>query len=715
MIPRLTTICLILFLCSSAGPTLAGPPQPDRLSESLDSLGLARERVGTRPEGYWTRFPRPDQIPHLLASFPSLFAEPLRLYDFGRTMGNAAQTYLDPARPDTPSSLHNLIYFLGVEKRVGGFRNYTTNLKPEDSSVASLAEALRELWLRADRLVSYRTFGAASEWQDVPDSQISLFVAGVPGAFRAPLGACIRDLAEAGHWWRVAMRNVPESLRREVLDISDLSDSQGDGTKYYPALDDAVRLLDEHSLYYSGMKCAAAMERLAQSLSRVPEKNAKDWKRVAIRTPLGQIVLGSPKDDTYDEPCLLIVEPRGKDSYLGASGSARGTDCPLSLIVDLEGADRYDAGTEPAQGSAILGCAILYDRSGADRYTATDRAQGYGLLGLGVVYDRAGDDTFEMHTGGQGCGYFGIGLLLDGGGNDSCRMWAEGQGQGGVGGGVGVLAALGGNDVYYAEPDATIAGRADYHSENKITANNVQGSGTGRRGDGSDGHSWAGGLGALLDVGGNDRYEAGNWCQAIGYWFGTGILFDSEGDDVYRSVYFSQASGAHFCNAALLDESGNDRHELWFNRGASIAFGWDYSNILLVDKGGSDLYDGGESCVGLSTGRSHVLLYDAAGDDEYRLNAGSAGLGQSSPRDDFIHPDPNAPYFFYSTSFGMLLDCGGVDKYLRRAADSTYHPDSLAVSGSFWRSPVDTAGGLFGAGADWEGGRVADFYWWDKE
>ena len=52
----------------------------------------------------------------------------------------------------------------------------------------------------------------------------------------------------------------------------------------------------------------------------------------------------------------------------------------------------------------------------------------------------------------------------------------------------------------------------------------------------------------IIDIGGDDRYESGNWSLGIGYWFGTGIVYDSEGDDIYRSVYFTQASGAHFCN-----------------------------------------------------------------------------------------------------------------------------------------------------------------------
>jgi hypothetical protein len=713
---RLTALVLCWLSLPAALRAETGTRGPDRLLEALDSLGIARTELGTRPLGYWTRFPRPEQIPHLLASFPALFSEPLRLYDFGRTMANAAQIYLDPTRPDTPSALHNLIYFLGVDQRVGGFRNYSANLVHAQAGADDLAGALSDLWLRSDALTEYRSFGARPVWSEPPDSQIAQFVAAVPAPYRGPLAVCLRDFAEAEHWWRIAMRNVPERLEARVRSINDLGDTQVDGVRYYPELDDMAARLDEHSLYYAGMKCAAACERLARELSGIaPAKSQGQPPRPArITTPLGVVVVGTTGDDAYDSPAMLILEPGGRDTYRGPSASAQGSTLPLSAVVDVQGDDTYVSDVDFTQGSAVLGFGLVYDAQGDDRYTARNHAQGFGLFGLGVLFDGGGNDIYEMHTSGQGCGYFGIGLHLDGGGRDSCRIWGQGQGHGGVGGGVGVLAALGGDDVYYAEPDPKIAGRADYHSEGKIAENDAQGSGTGRRGDGSDGHSWAGGLGALLDIGGNDRYEAGNWCQAIGYWFGTGILFDSEGDDTYRSVYFSQASGAHFCNAALIDEGGNDRHELWFNKGASMAFGWDYTNALLLDKGGNDVYDGGQSCVALSTGRSHVLLYDAGGDDEYRLDSAAAGFGEASPRDDFFAPDPVAPYMFYSKSSALLLDCGGRDRYVRKLSDGATMADTLAVSGCFWRKPATTDGALHGGGGDFESGRVPDFEWWDR-
>jgi hypothetical protein len=706
-------LSLVFAVTLSADPANADPIDP--LRDALSSWDLTRSDLGTRPNGYWTRFPRLAEVPHLLPSFPALFAEPLRMYDFGRTMGNAADIYLDPERPDTPSALHNLIYYLGVEKRVSGFRNYTTNIVTGTPNHLTLTHALRELWLRADLLLQYRTFGVRAEWPREPDSAISAFVSEVPAAIEPALTTFVANIGEVIHWWNIAMRNVDPTQAAMLFNITDLADTQGDGTRYIPELDDIASTLDEHALYYACMKWAASCDQLNHQLRDISfDRNVRSLTPVTLVTPLGLIVVGGTGHDNHTGPALAIIDLGGNDTYHGQVASSIDLSHPLGAVIDLSGHDKYVSETEFAQGSGRLGCGVLYDASGNDVYTAMGHAQGFGLFGLGVVYDRSGDDRFDMRVSGQGCGYFGIGLLLDGAGTDEYRIWAEGQGQGGIGGGVGVLATRGGNDLYYAESDAEIAGRADYHSELKITANNVQGSGNGRRGDGSDGHSWAGGLGVIIDVGGDDRYESGNWSLGVGYWFGTGILYDSEGDDVYRSVYFTQAAGAHFCNAALIDESGDDRHELWFNAGASIAFGWDFTNALLIDKSGDDFYQGGQSCVALATGRSTAILYDGGGDDEYRLDDGKAGFGESTIRDDFIKPSPVAPYMYYARSVGILLDAGGRDLYLRQTADGNTHPDTLAKDGHTWRNPDSDVGKNHGGGFDTEGGTVPEFYLWDE-
>jgi len=631
-------------------------------------------------------------------------------------MGNAAATYLAPTYPDTPSALHNLIFFLGIDHRTGTFRNYSVNPIDSVPGAAPLEAALARLWLRAGSQTQFRAFGTRAEWPGAPDTLFARFAAAIPADARRPLAIFVANLDDALYWWQIAVRNVPGDLRAQVFAVRDLGDTQGDGTKYYPQYDDAAALIDESSLYYAGMKVAVACESLARTLSGLPSGTWPAGKTpVTIETPFGALVVGTPGRDDFLGPALAIVDPGGDDTYHGNVGASIDPDRPFGVVVDIAGNDRYVTTTDYAQGVGIFGAGIVVDWAGDDTYTAANHAQGLGVFGLGVLYDRAGDDKLDMHVSGQGCGYFGVGLCLDGGGKDEYRLWGEGQGHGGVGGGVGVMATYGGDDFYYAEPDAEIAGRADYHSEGKIAANNAQGSGGGRRGDGSDGHAWAGGLGVIIDIGGNDRYESGNWSLGIGYWFGTGIVYDSEGDDVYRSVYFTQASGAHFCNGVMIDEAGNDRHELWFNKGAAIAFGWDYTNALLIDKSGNDLYDGGQGCVAVSSGRSTAILYDGGGDDEYRADAGKEGLGLASPRDDFFKPSPVAPYMYYSPEIGFLIDCGGKDKYLRKSEDGSTTADTLAIDGTIWRNPAADTAKLHGGGFDFPDGTIPELGVWDGE
>jgi hypothetical protein len=188
--------------------------------------------------------------------------------------------------------------------------------------------------------------------------------------------------------------------------------------------------------------------------------------------------------------------------------------------------------------------------------------------------------------------------------------------------------------------------------------------GLGRRGDGSDGHSWAGGLGQLLDVEGDDEYVAGNWSMGTGYWFGTGLLHDGAGDDVYRGVVWTQGSGAHFCIGALVDEGGNDRHLAEETSTNSLAFGHDFSVALLVNLGGDDLYELRGDGLGFSINRSVAALIDVGGRDTYR---GKQGSKPGTARYDERFADRSGPYTYFAeaSSLGLYLDVGGEDRYHR--------------------------------------------------
>jgi len=280
---------------------------------------------------------------------------------------------------------------------------------------------------------------------------------------------------------------------------------------------------------------------------------------------------------------------------------------------------------------------------------------------------------------------------------------------------VGVCASFSGNDKHTAEPFAEVADRGDYHSGHTINGNNAQGAGFGRRGDGSDGHAWSGGLGAIIDIHGDDHYYSGNWTLGVGYWFATGIAVDRKGDDLYESCYFTQGSGAHLCNGILLDDEGDDSYELFETAGAALGFGWDFANSLLIDKAGNDTYRAKMISMGLAQIRSNAFLIDIGGDDVYYLGKDTPGLGEVTYRADYDHPSPLTPYYTYAKSFGGFIDIGGTDEYYAfDASTQILHP--IARNDSLWLQPTraDSTFGAdnFGIGIDIEEGTIPELFKW---
>jgi hypothetical protein len=258
---------------------------------------------------------------------------------------------------------------------------------------------------------------------------------------------------------------------------------------------------------------------------------------------------------------------------------------------------------------------------------------------------------------------------------------------------------------------------ADYHSEHKINGNFVQGVGYGRRADLTDGHSYAGGVGAIIDISGNDHYLSGNWSLGTGYWFATGIAYDGAGDDIYESCYFTQGSGAHFCNGILIDEGGNDKHELYETAGAALGFGWDFTNAFLINMGGDDSYKANMISIGCAEVRSNAFLIDIGGDDTYRLKDGALGLGAVDFRDIYTKPSQLHTYFYEARSFGGFIDIGGQDKYLS-FTDSTETDHQSAENNTIWFKPerADSTYGFdnYGVGLDIEEGMIPEFEKWKE-
>lgn len=690
---------LLFVLLPAAAAETQKKPLPDAFAQALTDMGLKESDLGYRPLGHWNRYPHPNTIPYVMPFFTDLFATPLDTYEFTRTLGNAVEDALTPkALLEKPDALYRLTVVLATERRIGGFRAYSANLNPHPADNEPLLHAMTTLLERAgDPLGHGVTFGKpAAEREGDPMAALRDELVKVPGTLHLPLAKYLLNLLEAREWIDRGLRRVPQELRDAVFDaVPQLSEGTPDGSRYFPAIDDVARLIDEHSLWYGCLKAVQATQDARRELRAIPAP-ADGWPEFEFRlaSPWGTVLFDhrASGDLQVDDPFLIVRVASGGALRGVVAATARRR--PLSVALLLDSAQSVGCGADDdlrqcsssALATGILGCGILYSAGDQSTvYRTRDWGMGAGLFGLGALIDEGGDDNYRMRSVGMGAAYFGAGLLLDAAGNDRYVL-EEGDGEGfGGPGGIGVLADRSGDDFYYAEPDPAKAGRPDYHSDFKVAANNAQGAGFGRRGDGSDGHAWAGGLGALIDVDGNDTYRAGNFSLGVGYWYGTGLVWDGGGNDEYRSVYYTQGSGAHFAIGALIDESGDDTHILGDTAGAALGFGWDGVNGFLIDRGqGNDRYEAKFDSIAMATKRSNAYFIDEGGDDTYILNQDGRGLGQADTDDTYVKPGRTATFGFHVPQVGLLLDCGGSDTYQRRLPDGTLIPDPQAGNNRTW-------------------------------
>ena len=669
----LLTILIVTFMLPQARAR-AQAQAPDAIDDALALVGLQRADLGWQPKGWWPRFPA--DIPYKLRSFDSLLARPLDTVAFTRSLATAVKEHLDPevldVKPETLGGhLFNAVHLLGVDPKFGGLRGYAPNLTAPDTP---LDEAILALHRAAGRPTKFVTFDQESPYP-LPVKDLADAVGVIPEPARPVLGRLVLNIIEAHRWAELAFRNVDPGARAVVARRFNVGQEQLDALDYCPQMDDVAGTWDEASLWYAGERIAQAVDDARLALADLKETPAFafDWE-----TPWGWIrIRGGGDDETDGTDALLIVDLGGNDRYTGPVAAST-ADRPIGILLDCGGDDRY-VSAGPAQGAGLCGIGMLFDAAGDDVYQADRYAQGVGQFGMGLCVDRDGDDSYFVKYSGQGAGFFGIGLMLDAAGKDTYRVYGDGQGHGGVAG-VGVLADRGGDDFYEAVRDSKITKRPSYHSPDEdIAVSNSQGCAMGRRGDGADGHSWAGGLGALLDSEGDDKYISGNWSMGTGYWFGTGLLHDGGGNDEYRGVCWSQATGAHFCVGALIDEGGDDQHVSEATSTLSIAFGHDFSVALLVNIGGNDLYEIKKDGIAYSINRSVAALIDVGGDDTYK--------GAEENRPGFAKPDEKlrfdesgyGTYFADVTSIGLLLDVGGRDTYWSGHKDNTHwldEPDS---------------------------------------
>lgn len=442
---------------------------------------------------------------------------------------------------------------------------------------------------------------------------------------------------------------------------------------------DTERLIDAvdfHLLARGANLIALAVDAALKDLAETDIPN--ETFSLRAETPLGPILITGGTNDTHpDTHHLFLFDVSGNDTHTRSGTTGHPNNEGISVAIDLSGNDIYQtpetaawrarvfegpSGKEdgfrqetpddhkPAFGTGILGYGMLVDAAGDDIYTSPIGGVGCGILGHGTHLDMAGDDVYHGDTGGMGCGIFGTGTSADLAGNDEYRLLHKGMGYGGTKG-SGVLVNLGGDDKYLADVEHI---KYSWFDSFGTQLNMTQGFGYGRRADMDDGHSWAGGVGMLIDGGkGNDQYQCGIYGIGCAYWYGLGIMHDDGGDDEYTSDSYSIASPPHFAVGIVIDEEGND---VWRGKSSrACGFGRDFSLGWFEDAAGDDFYFGSDSAFGVGNVNGLGVCWDRTGEDTWVARSNSFG----QPYQESFNTRRDFPI-----NAGLFIDGGGTDRYL---------------------------------------------------
>ena len=490
--------------------------------------------------------------------------------------------------------------------------------------------------------------------------------------------ALVQPMAAVGRdspMGRLRLSGMPQALRNrvcsEVMDYivqtwaeqdAGINDDTLERVLLIESLLDRV---DFKLLNAGAILSAIATQALQQRLLQLGTDTLHSNYRYQLDTPSGKILLNGQGQQTYPaDDYLLIVDVAGDDTYYGGGGS--GCDRGISVILDLAGNDTYDSrknstnktdpnktdpdNIDPAFGAGIFGYGILLDQQGNDRYFAQFLSQGSGLFGTGILYDVAGDDRYHGIGNLQGSGSFGSGLLIDNQGDDRYEIYKFGQGYGFTQG-FGLLLDSNGNDRYIGLENSHPNG-GPFGPEHHVHF--TQGAALGRRGDYLDGHSWAGGIGLLVDGAGRDRYECEIYCMGTGYWYALGILTDKTGDDRYNGGWYSLGSAPHFALGIHQDGSGDDRYSGIMAQ--SLGNGRDWSIGWFEDVSGNDWYQGSFRTFGTGDANGIGIFWDRTGNDTYlafeQYSHGQSIMESAGSLRDLM------------LTLGLFIDGQGQDTYL---------------------------------------------------
>jgi len=181
------------------------------------------------------------------------------------------------------------------------------------------------------------------------------------------------------------------------------------------------------------------------------------------------------------------------------------------------------------------------------------------------------------------------------------------------------------------------------------------------------------GLHVLVDLGGNDTYEAEDSAAPSAGIFGLGFLVDLDGHDLYRGAQFAWGCGL-LGIGVLADLNGNDRYVCRsFGQGAAaLGLG------LLYDRSGDDIYQSDLYSQGLGYVGGVGMLVDASGHDRYESGA---CLPDAREKD--------GAFQTYSQGFGLgcrQFASGGIGLLYDGAGNDAYAGSYFCQGSSYWQS-----------------------------
>jgi len=469
----------------------------------------------------------------------------------------------------------------------------------------------------------------------------------LPNPLRYELARVLAALSQSHQFLQRAFERFPAGVTPQLLRRQAF---EGRFTEFEtPDYRQLLPLVEREAVVAGMVDLVGAVERLQDFVKNEAALPSLAW---SLQTPFGWIVVdttGRNNRHHLKDP-LLVLDVGGDDDYEFLAPSDTHA---ISVLLDHRGNDRYATaapGADPS--SATLGYGILWDTEGDDRYEGTQQAQASALFGAALLVDGGGSNRFVASSRSQAHAIGGVAVLVSGDGDDQFTAQTYSQATGGPGG-VALLVDPGGNDRYALTNVPLVRPSPQLPERNTSMG---QGAGYGMRGVFLDGRSTAGGIGLLLDLAGNDRYEAQVFAQGVGYYEGLGMLLDDGGNDRFEAAWYAMGAGVHYAAGILLKRGvGSDvyrsTHEMVLGAGNDLSVG------VFVDEGGDDEYTVGQLSLGVAYANGTGLFVDAAGNDRYTVTSPTCRALGAAYLHEWGTPREALP------NLGLFMDLGGVDSY----------------------------------------------------